>query len=90
MPSPAAIAAILMSLLLASAGAAPPSVAKFSTVAGDFDVLLRADAAPASVANFTSYANSGRYDSTIIHRSTTYNPAGIQIVQGGGGRAFHE
>ena len=84
MPPRAAIAAILTSLLLSSACAAPPLVAKFSTVAGDFDVLLRADAAPVSVANFTSYANSGRYDSTIIHRSTTYNPADIQIVQGGG------
>lgn len=84
MPRRAPLAVILACLLLSAAGAAPPLVAKFSTVAGDFDVLLRADAAPTSVSNFTSYANSGRYDSTIIHRSTTYNPADIQIVQGGG------
>ena len=36
-----------------------------------------------TVANFMAYVNAGLYDSTIIHRSTTYNPTGIQIVQGG-------
>lgn len=64
--------------------AAPPNIAKFSTIVGDFDVLLHGDAAPVSVSNFISYAAAGRYESTIIHRSTTYNPASIQIVQGGG------
>ena len=84
MPLRAAIAVILTSLLSSGVTAAPPLVAKFSTIVGDFDVLLHENAAPLSVANFTSYANSGRYDSTIIHRSTTYDPHSIQIVQGGG------
>ncbi len=61
-----------------------PTIARFSTTLGDFDVLLRPDAAPVNVANFVSYADTGRYDSSIIHRSTTYNSADIQIVQGGG------
>ncbi len=47
-------------------------------------MLLHGDAAPVSVANFISYADGGRYDSTIIHRSTTYDPDSIQIIQGGG------
>ena len=51
---------------------------------GDFDVLLDSIAAPRSVDNFSAYANRGAYDVTIIHRSTTYNPLDIQIVQGGG------
>ena len=31
-----------------------------------------------------SYAKRGSYPSTTIHRSTTYDPSKIQIVQGGG------
>lgn len=40
--------------------------------------------APTTVANFLSYVNAGSYTNSIFHRSTTYNPADIQIVQGGG------
>lgn len=76
--------AVIHSLFAPGALAESPMVAKFSTVLGDFDVLLRPDAAPISVANFISYADAGRYDSTIFHRSTTYNSSNIQIVQGGG------
>lgn len=79
-----AVLAVVYSLFALGAFAAPPMIAKFSTVLGDFDVLLRPDAAPVSVANFISYADAARYDSTIFHRSTTYNPDNIQIVQGGG------
>ncbi len=39
---------------------------------------------PTTVANFLAYVNAGSYASSIIHRSTTYNPSDIQIVQGGG------
>jgi cyclophilin family peptidyl-prolyl cis-trans isomerase len=39
---------------------------------------------PVTVANFLKYVDSGRYNSSFIHRSTTYNPQTIQIVQGGG------
>jgi cyclophilin family peptidyl-prolyl cis-trans isomerase len=59
------------------------TVARFSTLAGDFDVLLYDEAAPVTVRNFVNYAQSGRYDSTFIHRSTTYDPLDLQIVQGG-------
>lgn len=79
-----AAAVVFLLAIFSSVAAPPPKIARFSTVLGDFDVLLHQDNAPVSVANFTSYASSGRYDSTIIHRSTTYNSSTIQIVQGGG------
>lgn len=77
---------LLAAVLAALAGIpapASPLVARFSTLAGDFDVLLNAEAAPVTVANFVRYAQGGTYDDTIIHRSTTYNPGNIQIIQGG-------
>ncbi|MDA1203293.1 MAG: peptidylprolyl isomerase [Verrucomicrobia bacterium] len=63
---------------------AGPPVARFHSVLGNFDVLLDPVAAPRSVENFSAYANRGAYDASVIHRSTTYNPLDIQIVQGGG------
>jgi len=75
----------LLTLLLSTGTAfASPLVAHFSTVAGEFDVLLDSAAAPKSVENFTAYANQGLYDWTFLHRSTTYNAKDIQIIQGGG------
>lgn len=76
--------ALTLVLLLAVSAAAGPPIARFKSVLGDFDVLLDPVAAPISVTNFTAYANRGDYTGTVIHRSTTYNPATIQIVQGGG------
>lgn len=76
--------AMLIGAMLQVSEASGPPVARFQSVLGDFDVLLDRAAAPISVDNFASYANRGSYSSTFIHRSTTYNPAGIQIVQGGG------
>jgi cyclophilin family peptidyl-prolyl cis-trans isomerase len=58
------------------------TIARFSTVGGDFDVLLYDEAVPVTVRNFVNYAQSGRYNSTFIHRSTTYTN-GIQVIQGG-------
>ena len=75
------IVCLLLSTFPASAD---PLVARFESNMGDFDVLLDSIAAPRSVDNFSAYANRGAYDVTIIHRSTTYNPLDIQIVQGGG------
>ncbi len=80
---PVRLAPLLIVLVAASVSAAPP-IARFQSVLGNFDVLLDPAAAPISVTNFASYANRGVYDITIIHRSTTYNPFEIQIVQGGG------
>jgi len=78
------IAFLLPGLIAAAAFGGGPPVAHFQSVLGDFDVLLHPSAAPVSVTNFTAYANRGDYDGTFIHRSTTYDPAQIQIVQGGG------
>ncbi len=80
---PVLVLPLLAGLLSASASAGPP-IARFQSVLGNFDVLLDPSATPNSVTNFSAYANRGAYDSTIIHRSTTYDPTGIQIVQGGG------
>lgn len=82
-PLPMRAACFLLLFAAATAVGGPP-VARFQSPSGDFDVLLDPDAAPRSVTNFTAYANRGAYDNSIIHRSTTYNPAGLQIVQGGG------
>jgi len=78
-------AAIATALLAASARpAAADTIVTFTTSLGAFDVQLYDSQVPTTVANFLNYVNSGRYDSTIIHRSTTYNPKDIQIFQGGG------
>jgi peptidyl-prolyl cis-trans isomerase A (cyclophilin A) len=75
---------VLTLLGLASvARAQVPLIAKFSTVMGDFDVLLDPQAAPVTVSNFVRYADAGIYDGTFVHRSTTGNPFNIQIIQGG-------
>lgn len=60
------------------------STVRFDTVLGSFDLELYDAEMPITVANFLSYVNAGSYNSSIIHRSTTYNPADIQIFQGGG------
>ena len=73
----------LVTLLTVSVSAGPP-IAHFQSVLGNFDVLLDPSTAPISVTNFAAYANRGAYDTTIIHRSTTANTLGIQVVQGGG------
>jgi peptidyl-prolyl cis-trans isomerase A (cyclophilin A) len=67
------------------AGTAPASTfVRFDTNVASFDVELYDTAMPTTVANFLAYVNAGSYTSSIIHRSTTYNPSDIQIVQGGG------
>ena len=62
------------------------TVIQFSTAWGAIDVELFDDTMPKSVKNFLTYVRGGRFASSIIHRSTTYNAAGIQIIQGGGFR----
>lgn len=81
---------LLCPLLVAIAAVLQPApahagtIVRFDTNLADFDVELFDDAMPITVANFLSYVNAGTYSSTLIHRSTTYNPADIQIIQGGG------
>ena len=60
------------------------TVVRFTTNLGVFDADLFDETMPVTVANFLDYVTSDRYTSTIFHRSTTYNPFGIQIIQGGG------
>ncbi len=76
-------AALTLFAVTCSAQAQSPLIARFSTVFGDFDVLLNAQAAPVTVSNFVRYADDARYANTFIHRSTTYDPLAIQIIQGG-------
>lgn len=60
------------------------TIVRFTTNLGMFDVDLDDATMPVTVANFLDYVTSDRYASTIVHRSTTYDAFGIQIVQGGG------
>jgi len=52
---------------------------RFSTTLGNIDVTLRPDLSPRTVANFQSYADSGAYNSSIVHRAVP----GF-VIQGGG------
>jgi len=74
---------VVVAALVPTAGRAG-TIVRFDTNLVDFDVELFDSAMPITVANFLSYVSGSSYDSTIIHRSTTYNPADIQIIQGGG------
>ncbi|MCB9847648.1 MAG: peptidylprolyl isomerase [Phycisphaeraceae bacterium] len=58
---------------------ATTKVARYTTNLGDIDIALFTQETPITVANFLNYANSGRYDNTIIHRSVT-----DFVIQGGG------
>lgn len=79
----AGVASALLCLVAAAPASANPIV-RFTTNLGTFDVELFESQVPTTVANFLSYVNAGSYTNSIIHRSTTDNPADIQIVQGGG------
>ena len=78
--------AMAAAMLLAAcpAPAVADTIVTFTTNLGAFDVQLYDSQVPTTVANFLNYVNAGRYEGTLIHRSTTYNPSDIQIVQGGG------
>ncbi|MFM7243743.1 MAG: peptidylprolyl isomerase [Planctomycetaceae bacterium] len=76
------LAAVAATLPLSPAQAG--TVVRFDTNLADFDVELFDSAMPITVANFLSYVSGSTYTSTLIHRSTTYNPADIQIIQSGG------
>jgi len=79
-----AIACFVIALLV-GVKAVTAEVVRFTTNLGTFDVNLSTSGSLATtVDNFLSYVRAGAYTSSIIHRSTTYDPAAIQIVQGGG------
>lgn len=75
---------VLIAAALFPAVAPAGTVVRFDTNLGGFDVELFDTSMPVTVANFLAYVNAGSYTSSLIHRSTTYNPAGIQVIQGGG------
>lgn len=75
-----AVAAAVVLPAVAQAG----TTVRFDTILGPLEVDLYDESMPTTVANFLAYVTAGSYDSTFFHRSTTYNPADIQIVQGGG------
>jgi cyclophilin family peptidyl-prolyl cis-trans isomerase len=79
-------AAILATIIwaLACLPATAGTIVNFKVSGLSFDVELFDEDAPITVANFLSYMNAGAYDNSIIHRSTSYNPAQVQIIQGGG------
>ena len=84
-PTLRVVLAILASCLgFVAAPATAETVVRFSVANTFFDVALSSDPALATtVNNFMNYVNTGRYTDTLIHRSTTYDSAGIQIIQGG-------
>jgi len=80
---------LVIAIAVAIAGIFPAvtragTIVHFDTNLVDFNVELFDTAMPITVANFLSYVSGSSYSSTLIHRSTTYNPADIQIIQGGG------
>ena len=79
-----ALMALACCMGFAMGPASAATIVRFDTNFGVFDLeLYDVPEMESTVANFMAYVNAGLYDSTIIHRSTTYNPTGIQIVQGG-------
>jgi len=76
--------AIALCACLAGTPLHADTIVTFTTSLGAFDVRLLETQAPKTVANFLQYVNAGSYTNTFFHRSTTYDPTGIQIVQGGG------
>lgn len=75
---------VTMTAALPLASARAGTIVRFDTNLAVFDVELFDSAMPITVANFLSYVSGSSYTSTLIHRSTTYNRADIQIIQGGG------
>ena len=78
------LAILACCLGLAAAPVSAETIVRFSVANTFFDVALSSDPALATtVDNFMSYVNTGKYTDTLIHRSTTYDAQGIQIIQGG-------
>jgi len=78
------VGALALVIMMAGRPAAAETIVTFVTNLGAFDVQLFDTQAPTTAANFLSYVNAGSYTNTFFHRSTTYDSAEIQIVQGGG------
>ncbi|MBL4581956.1 MAG: peptidylprolyl isomerase [Gammaproteobacteria bacterium] len=71
----------LIACLLLTAQSASATTVRVITSLGDFSIELFDDVTPITVANFLNYVSSGRFNSTVIHRSVTV-PTPF-IIQGG-------
>lgn len=80
-PAVAACAACL--LCFATATSRAGTIVRFDTNLGSFEVELYDALVPTTVNNFLNYVTSGRYDSTLVHRSTSIPPSAVAIIQGG-------
>lgn len=76
--APVKFCLVLAVSFLISVQSASATTVRVITSLGDFSIELFDDVAPVTVTNFLNYVNSGRFNSTVIHRSVTNF-----IVQGG-------
>jgi cyclophilin family peptidyl-prolyl cis-trans isomerase len=66
--------------------AATPTIVRFETVEGSFDVELFDELMPRTVANFLDYVTEGRYDGSVVHRNSDTADPELRdfVIQGGG------
>jgi peptidyl-prolyl cis-trans isomerase A (cyclophilin A) len=76
--APVKLCLVLAVSFLLSIQSASATTVRVITSLGDFSIELFDDDAPITVTNFLNYVNSGRFNSTVIHRSVSNF-----IVQGG-------
>ena len=76
--APVKLCLVFAASFLLSVQSASATTVRVITSLGDFSIELFDDVAPITVANFLNYVNSGRFNSTVIHRSVSNF-----IVQGG-------
>ncbi|MFT7208011.1 MAG: peptidyl-prolyl cis-trans isomerase A (cyclophilin A) [Pseudohongiellaceae bacterium] len=79
--APVKLCLVLAASFLLSVQSASATTVRVITSLGDFSIELFDDDAPITVANFLNYVNSGRFNSTVIHRSVVV-PTPF-IIQGG-------
>ncbi len=70
---------LLIAGALLCTSVAQATIVQVKTNMGDFEINLFDKTTPVTVQNFLSYANNGRYDGTVFHRSVS----GF-VIQGGG------
>lgn len=71
--------AVLAVVTLAYTSMTQATIVEVTTNVGKFEINLYDQSTPVTVQNFLSYANSGKYNGTVIHRSEP----GF-VIQGGG------
>ena len=79
--APVKLCLALAASFFLSVQSASATTVRVITSLGDFSIELFDDVTPGTVTNFLNYVNSGRFNSTVIHRSVT-SPTPF-IIQGG-------